>query len=99
MKTVAKKLSFWTLLMVSTYTFAQTNITINPSVSYQTIDGIGGGIVYYLDWLTTHKNKTELYDTIYTGLGLSALRIGNWAQEENADLTYDAEIVNEAKKR
>ena len=99
MKTVAKKLSIWTLLMVSTYTFAQTNITINPAVSYQTIDGIGGGIVYYLDWITTHKNKTELYDTIFSGLGLSALRIGNWAQEENADLTYDAEIVNEAKKR
>ncbi len=87
------------LLSISLNTNAQTNITINPSLSYQTIEGIGGGIVYYLDWLTTHKNKELLYDTIFTGLGITGLRMGNWAQEENADLSYDAEIVNEAKKR
>ncbi len=75
------------------------DVTITPSKEFQTIDGIGGSIVYYLDWLTTHKNKTELYDTLVDGLGLTAFRIANWAQEENADLTYDAEIVKEVKRR
>lgn len=75
------------------------DITITPTKEFQTIDGIGGSIVYYLDWLTTHKNKTELYDTLVNGLGLTAFRIANWAQEENADLTYDAEIVKEVKRR
>lgn len=78
---------------------ATVNLDINPSKKYQTVDGIGGGIVYYLDWLTTHKNKPLLYDTLFNGLGLSALRIGNWAQSDDADLSYEAEIVGEAKKR
>lgn len=78
---------------------AQTTITVTPNKSFQTIEGIGGGIVYYLDWLTTHKNKEILYDTIFNGLGISALRMGNWAHEEDADLTYDAEIYKAAKDR
>lgn len=75
------------------------DVTITPTKEFQTIDGIGGSIVYYLDWLTTHKNKTELYDTLVDGLGLTAFRIANWAQQEDADLTYDAEIVKEVKRR
>lgn len=102
MKTALKKVFLGILLIVGSNSFAQfgqTTIDIDPSVSYQTIDGIGGGIVYYLDWLTTHKNKEVLYDTLFNGLGLTGLRVGNWAQEEDADLTYDAEIIHEAQKR
>ncbi|MBR5972535.1 MAG: hypothetical protein IK017_07780 [Paludibacteraceae bacterium] len=99
MKTALKTLILGILLVNAPFSYAQTTITIDPTTSYQTIDGIGGGIVYYLDWLTTHKNKEVLYDTIFNGLGLTGLRIGNWAHEEDADLTYDAEIVHEGKKR
>ncbi len=89
-------LSLWVLCgLVS----AKTDVTITPSKTYQTIDGIGGSVVYYLDWLTTHKNKEEIYDTLANGLGITAFRIANWAQEANADLTYDSEIVKEVKRR
>ena len=86
------------MLLGSQSLFAVT-LDINPSKKYQEVDGIGGGVVYYLDWLTTHKNKELLYDTLFNGLGLSALRIGNWAQSDDADLSHEAEIVGEAKKR
>lgn len=75
------------------------DIVISPSEEYQTIVGIGGGMVYYQNWLTAHPNKNVLYDTLFNGLGLSALRMGNWAQEENADLSNDAEIFREGKRR
>ena len=90
------------LLLLCLFPFAgwtQTTITVSPDKTFQAIDGIGGGIVYYLDWLTTHKNKEVLYDTLFNGLGLSSLRMGNWAQEEDADLSYDAEIYKAAKER
>ena len=75
------------------------SIRLNPSDTYQTIEGIGGGIVYYLDWVTTHKNKEIVYDTIFSGLGISGLRIANWAQEDSADFRHEKEIMAEARKR
>ena len=75
------------------------SVRLDPSVTYQTVEGIGGGIVYYLDWVTTHKNKKTVYDTIFTGLGISGLRIANWAQEDSADFKHEIEIMSEAKKR
>lgn len=75
------------------------SVRLDPSVTYQTVEGIGGGIVYYLDWVTTHKNKAIVYDTIFTGLGISGLRIANWAQEDTADLKHEKEIMAEARKR
>ena len=75
------------------------SVRLDPSVTYQTVEGIGGGIVYYLDWVTTHKNKAIVYDTIFTGLGISGLRIANWAQEDTADFKHEKEIMAEARKR
>ncbi|MBR4840919.1 MAG: discoidin domain-containing protein [Paludibacteraceae bacterium] len=78
---------------------SDANISVNPGDTQQTIEGIGGGIVYYQNWYTAHKNKAALYDTLFNGLGISGLRLGNWSQDMNKDLSDDAEIVNEAKKR
>lgn len=95
----------WLMVLVafcmfpSTAVYAETDITVSPQKEFQAIEGIGGSIVYYLDWLTTHKNKEELYDTLFNGLGLTAFRMANWAQAENANLTYDAEIVREGRLR
>ena len=79
--------------------WAAVSMEVRPVTTYQSVEGIGGGIVYYLDWIAKHEKCEEIYDTIYTGLGLSALRMGNWAQEEDADLTLDSLIYAAAKKR
>ncbi len=86
--------------LFAAHTFAaDVTIGIAPTETHQTVIGIGGGLAYYQNWLTGHKNKTEIYDTLFNGLGISGLRMGNWAQEDDKDLSDDAEIVKEAKKR
>jgi O-glycosyl hydrolase len=75
------------------------NLTINLAQKYQTIEGFGGGSVYYTNWLTAHPNRQAIYDTMFTGLGLSYLRIGNWNQDTTATLVNDSTIVAEGKKR
>lgn len=78
---------------------AAVNMDVRSATTYQSVEGIGGGIVYYLDWIAKHEKCEELYDTVFNGLGISALRMGNWAQEEDADLTLDSLIYSAAKKR
>lgn len=78
---------------------AAVTVEVRPATTYQSVEGIGGGIVYYLDWLAKHEKCEKLYDTVFTGLGLTALRMGNWAHEPDADLTLDSAIYAAAKKR
>ena len=58
--------------------------------------------MYYQDWLTNHPNREAVYDTLFNGLGLSCLRIGNWAiednDEDNLSVANDAIIVKAAKQ-
>lgn len=73
--------------------FAAKNATVSiyPDKVGQTVGGIGGGIVYYQDWLTNHPNREAVYDTLFNGLGISCLRMGNWAIE---DIESDKVVVN-----
>lgn len=87
------------LLIITTPSFAAVTMDVRPATTYQSVEGVGGGIVYYLDWIAKHRNCEAIYDTVYNGLGLTGLRIGNWAQEPDADLTYDSLIVAAGKKR
>jgi O-glycosyl hydrolase len=75
------------------------DLAVNPSTRYQTIRGFGGGMVYYQNWLTAHPQKQAIFDTLFTGLGISYLRIGNWNTDTTANLLDDSAIVAEAKKR
>lgn len=103
--TVMKHISFKlftlgaTALLAAQSFAADVTINVSPTETHQSVIGIGGGMVYYQNWVTAHKNKSAIYDTVFNGLGLSGLRMGNWAQEDNADLSNDAEIVKEGKKR
>ncbi len=75
-------------------------VAINPSEQYQQIDGFGAGGVYYNNWVTAHPQKEAIYDTMFTGLGLSYLRLGNWNQDTTAaNLSMDSTIVAEGRKR
>lgn len=77
-------------------------VSVYPDKVGQTVGGIGGGIVYYQDWLTNHPNREAVYDTLFNGLGISCLRMGNWAVEDNADdnliASNDAIIYKAAKE-
>lgn len=77
------------------------SITVNTATRYQAIEGFGGGAVYYTNWISAHPYKAEIYDTVFTGLGLSYLRIGNWDQDSTKTdaLTQTAEIVQAGKSR
>lgn len=81
--------------------YTSVSVAVN-SDKFQKVFGIGGGIVYYQSWFEAHPNKAAVYDTIFTGLGLSGLRIANWAQDldpTTETLAHDKQIYNEAKKR
>ena len=89
-----------TLAGVST-TQAAT-ITINPADTKQEIIGFGGGSVYYQNWIAKLpvEDQEVLFDTAFTGLNLSLLRIANWYQDEDATkLQDDINIVKAAQKR
>ena len=43
--------------------------------------------------------QKDFYDTAFTGLNLSLLRIGNWKQEDTTSIAADAAIVKAGKQR
>ncbi len=80
--------------------FTKASVGMDIKDKQQEVLGIGGGIVYYQEWFTQHPNREAIFDTIYSGLGLSALRIGNWKQDIDKHKVKDElDIYNEAVKR
>lgn len=97
-----KKTAPVALCALAAATVAQAaSITVDPSALKQEVVGFGGGSVYYQSWITNlpAKDQEALFDTAFTGLNLSLLRIGNWLQDESNDLTDDINIVKAAQKR
>ncbi len=64
---------------------------IDAAVKRQTIEGFGGSIVFYNNWLTAHPYKQEIYTNIFAGLNLGMLRIGNWYRYQT-NSNFDPEI-------
>jgi glucuronoarabinoxylan endo-1,4-beta-xylanase len=74
------------------YTFAVSNldngtdgtpppppsIAIDPTRTFQTIEGMGAAICFYGGWVTAHPYRQEIYTNAFAGLNLSMLRLGNW---------------------
>ncbi len=75
--------------------------TFDASKTHQTIKGFGGGVVYYQNWVVLSPDTAAIYDTAFTGLGLSILRLGNWMQNDSvgSGLSNDVKIVKAAKAR
>ncbi|MFW5996041.1 MAG: dockerin type I domain-containing protein [Halanaerobiaceae bacterium] len=90
-------------------------ISIDGDNTYQEIEGFGGSVAYYGNWLTDHPNNDEIYDVIYEDLGIDILRLNNWShdsrygyqvdqwtEEEEWDDEFDPvaeELVAEGKER
>ncbi len=76
----------------ASYTFAVSNLDngtdgtppappvvgIDPTKTFQTIEGLGGAICFYNGWVTAHPYNLEIYTNAFAGLNLSMLRLGNW---------------------
>jgi glucuronoarabinoxylan endo-1,4-beta-xylanase len=52
--------------------------TIDPTKTYQTIEGLGGATAFYAGWITAHPYKQEIYTNAFAGLNCSMLRLGDW---------------------
>lgn len=74
---------------------------VDPNVVYQTMDGFGGSIAWYDNWLHSSDHNVELYDLLFHDLGLDILRLRNiygrsdsWHTEHEllnfAKLSYEA---------
>jgi glucuronoarabinoxylan endo-1,4-beta-xylanase len=58
-------------------------VTVDLSTTYQTMVGFGAAVAYYDGSATANPMSAELYQTIFSDLGLEVLRIGNWYQNNN----------------
>ena len=95
-----KKKSIATALVAATIASA-ASITVDPSSTAQKIVGFGAGAAYYQSWITAMSSsmQKDFYDTAFTGLNLSLLRIGNWKQEDTTSIAADVAIVKAGKER
>ena len=94
-----KKFLISTALLASS-AFAAT-VSVNPASTAQKVVGFGAGAAYYQSWITAMSSsmQKDFYDTAFTGLNLSFLRIGNWKQEDTTSVAADAAIVKAGKER
>jgi O-glycosyl hydrolase len=75
--------------------------TINSTILYQTIDGLGGATAFYAGWITAHPYKQEIYTNAFAGLNLSMLRLGDWYRYQTPMAGFDSaatEIVANANR-
>jgi O-glycosyl hydrolase len=75
--------------------------TIDPTKTYQTIEGLGGAVAFYAGWLTAHPYKQEIYTNAFAGLNLSMLRLGDWYRYQTPLAGFDpaaTEIVSNANR-
>ena len=77
------------------------NITVDPTATAQKVIGFGAGAAYYQSWITAMSSsmQKDFYDTAFTGLNLSLLRIGNWKQEDTTSIAADAAIIKAGRER
>jgi len=78
------------------------SVTVNPASTAQKVTGFGGASVYYQSWIKNlpAADQEALFDTAFTGLNISLLRVGNWYQDEDiTKIQDDIDIVKAAKTR
>ncbi len=69
-----------------------TTVTLDVSATFQTMEGFGGAVAFYTNWLTGHPNRSEIADVIFRDLGLDILRIANWS-ENAAPAAFDDSVA------
>ena len=76
------------------------SITVQKDNPEQQVVGFGAGAVYYQGWVTALGESTReaFYDTAFTGLNLTLLRMGNWVQDLSAGVSNDDVAIVKAAK-
>jgi hypothetical protein len=80
-------------------------ITLDTTTKYQTIEGFGGSLAFFQNWVSEHPNAAEIYDAIFTELRPSVLRLRNSYDQPSPFLTadqimaIDQEFVKASKER
>ena len=101
-----KKITICLTLVMAVFscqvTFAQKQITVKPASKKQTIDGFGGSIAYYENWVVSHPKRAMIYDYLFKDLGMSILRTRNMYMNEgayNQGVLDSRTVILEGKKR
>lgn len=83
----------------------QPTVGLNPHVRRQKIDGFGGSLAFFTNYITFHPRKAEIYDLLYNELRPTVLRLRNSWEQPNEHQTVDEilqvdeELVREASAR
>jgi len=90
------------MLLLVCFAHGQKQIAVKASIKKQTIDGFGGSIAYYENWVVAHPKRSMIYDYLFRDLGLSILRSRNMYMNEggtNNGVNDTKTVVSEGKKR
>lgn len=64
-------------------------ITIDVAERYQVIEGFGGSLAFFQNWVSEHPNAAAIYDAMFTELRPSVLRLRNSFEQPTPYLTAD----------
>jgi len=81
-----------------TQTSLDASVEVNLSERHQSLEGFGAAVAWYDNWLTEHPNKAELYDLIFSELGLDMLRLRNRFRYQEEFFVESQEIVAEGSR-
>ncbi|HMA91633.1 MAG TPA: glycoside hydrolase family 30 beta sandwich domain-containing protein [Polyangiaceae bacterium] len=72
-------------------------VSLNPAETYQTLEGFGAAIAWYLSTVSGHTKGAELYQVLFGDLGLDILRMRNaFGRSEFTDAVREKKILEAA---
>lgn len=75
-------------------------VEVDDSQRFQTLVGIGAAVGYVFDEIAQHPRKEALFDAMFSGSGLTVLRLRNrYGQPREEDLESTGELVSAATGR
>lgn len=69
---------------------------LDPSTRFQTMEGFGGSMAFYDNWIYAHPNKELIYEALFDDLGLDILRLKNDFRYEPSFMPFSIEFAHKA---
>ena len=92
-----RKTWFLILILLPFVVNAQSILSIDPTTKNQTVEGFGGSLAYYENWLTEHPNKEQVYTALFEELSLDILRVRNAHGYDETMIYRVAEFMQSAE--
>src|SRR5436190_16489254 len=64
-------------------------VTLDAGTRYQVMQGFGGSLAFYVNFLVTHPARDRIYQALFADLNLQMLRIANWSGNSGATAMND----------